>query len=103
VYEKVLDKDNKIVKPDYEEVSGDAAKHYVDNSVLKKTYNLFPQWVIDTQVISKEESLPLTVLTKINYGEYVPIYNDGAEKIRAVSVRESNYFNNLQAIAETFE
>lgn len=34
---------------------------------------------------------------------YLPVFNEGAEKIRSVSVKESNHFNNLQSIAETFE
>jgi phage minor structural protein len=35
--------------------------------------------------------------------DYLPVFNEGAEKVRAVSVKESNHFNNLQSIAETFE
>jgi phage minor structural protein len=31
------------------------------------------------------------------------VYNDNGDKVRAVSVKESNYFNILQSIAETFE
>ena len=39
----------------------------------------------------------------LTYETYKPIYNTGACKIRTVSVKESNYFNILQTIAETFE
>lgn len=34
---------------------------------------------------------------------YTPLFNDGAQKIRAVEAKESNYFNILQSIAEKFE
>ena len=40
---------------------------------------------------------------KLSYEKYIPIYNDGAEKIRTVEGQESNYFNLLQSNAETFE
>jgi phage minor structural protein len=33
----------------------------------------------------------------------VPRYNSDAEKVRTISAKESNYFNILQSIAETFE
>jgi hypothetical protein len=39
----------------------------------------------------------------LNYIDYLPVYNDEAEKIRTVTAKESNYFNILQSIAETFE
>jgi hypothetical protein len=63
--------------------------------VLKNTYSLFPRWVVDKKIFADEKQLPLTVLDKISYDTYKPKYNDGAEKIRTVSVKESNYFNNL--------
>jgi phage minor structural protein len=31
------------------------------------------------------------------------VYNEGAKKIRSITAKESNYFNILQSIAETFE
>jgi hypothetical protein len=39
----------------------------------------------------------------LSYEIYKPVYNTNGEKIRAVSAKESNYFNILQSIAETFE
>jgi phage minor structural protein len=39
----------------------------------------------------------------INYNLFVPQYNDGAEKVRTITAKESNYFNIFQTIAETFE
>lgn len=37
------------------------------------------------------------------YGSYRPSYNNTAEKVRSISVKESNYFNAIQTLAETFE
>lgn len=51
----------------------------------------------------KEEFQPSVVKTEIDNENYVPQFNTKAEKIRSVSAKESNYFNILQTIAETFE
>jgi hypothetical protein len=40
---------------------------------------------------------------EIDYRTYVPALVIGAEKTRTINVKESNYFNNLQTIAENFE
>lgn len=40
---------------------------------------------------------------KIDYTVYVPQYTGSAEKVRTIAEKESNYFNILQKIAETFE
>lgn len=40
---------------------------------------------------------------ELNYKTYQPVYIDGAEKVRMVTIKESNYFNILQQIGETFE
>jgi phage minor structural protein len=39
----------------------------------------------------------------LTYETYTPVYNEGAKKIRSITAKESNYFNILQTIAETFE
>lgn len=41
--------------------------------------------------------------SEMTYDVYQPIYTAGAEKIRTISEKESNYYNILQSIAETFE
>jgi hypothetical protein len=33
---------------------------------------------------------------------FIPQYYDTAEKVRSVKVKESNYFNALQSLCETF-
>jgi hypothetical protein len=49
----------------------------------------------DLKNIEKSENAPIK--------DYLPVFNEGAEKVRSVTVKESNHFNNLQSIAETFE
>lgn len=50
-----------------------------------------------------EDQLVLTHIEKVNHGVYQPVYNSNAEKVRTITAKESNYFNILQNIAETFE
>jgi hypothetical protein len=50
-----------------------------------------------------KEALPLYTTDTLKYDTYKPVYNTGAQKVRSVTVKESNYFNILQSIAETFE
>ena len=103
LYKKVLGADGEIIVPDYDAQNSIAAQEYVDNSVLKKTYSYFPKWIIDYNLVNTIEEIPLKTFEVLTYDTYKPIYNDGAEKIRTISVKESNYFNNLQVVAETFE
>ena len=46
---------------------------------------------------------PSVCLDKPTYETYKPSFHMGAEKIRSVTAKESNYFNILQTLAETFE
>jgi hypothetical protein len=103
LYKKVLDESGKIIVPDYDQKSSNAAANFSKNAVLNNTYNYFPRWIIDSGIIADKDSIPLQTKNSLTYDTYVPIYNEGAEKIRTVSVKESNYFNNLQTIAERFE
>jgi hypothetical protein len=106
LYRKSLDKNGNIIVPDYEADTSNAAKEYVDNSVLEHKYNYFNAWHVDganPRKCADKEALPLYTTTALKYDEYKPVYNTGAQKIRSVSVKESNYFNILQSIAETFE
>jgi phage minor structural protein len=45
----------------------------------------------------------LDIYDNLKYDVYEPVYNDGACKVRSITAKESNYFNILQTIAETFE
>ena len=106
LYRKSLDKNGEIIVPDYEAEESAAAQNYVDSSTLEYKYNYFNAWHVDSANPKKcadKEALPLHTSTTLKYDTYKPLYNEGAKKIRSVSVRESNYFNILQSIAETFE
>ena len=103
LYKKVLNADGNLIVPDYDTKNSSAAEDYVDNSVIKNTYNYFPRWLIDYSMVNNAEEIPLKAFESLTYETFKPIYNDGAEKIRTVSIKESNYFNNLQTLAETFE
>lgn len=46
---------------------------------------------------------PSVCLDKPTYETYKPYFHMNAEKIRSVTAKESNYFNILQTLAETFE
>jgi hypothetical protein len=46
---------------------------------------------------------PSVCLDKPTYETYEPYFHMDAEKIRSVTAKESNYFNILQTLAETFE
>ena len=106
LYRKVLDKNESIIVPDYEAQESNAAQEYVDNSTLEHKYNYFNAWHVDganPKKIMDKEALPLYTANTLKYDTYKPVYNAGAQKVRSVTVKESNYFNILQSIAETFE
>jgi hypothetical protein len=87
--------DKKLIVPD-EQASG------LNERVLEKTYRYFLPSVLDN-ISSKEELKPATITKTPSYATYKPKYNDGAQKVRSITAKESNYFNILQSIAETFE
>jgi hypothetical protein len=74
----------------------------VEDRVIDKSYYYFPSSVITT-LEDKEQLVPETVSKTLLNDTYVPCFNVGAEKIRSINQKESNYFNILQTIAETFE
>lgn len=73
-----------------------------DDRLIERTHYFFTDEEVKN-ITDKEDFKPLDIKHKINYNEYVPVYNEGAQKIRSVTAKESNYFNILQSIAETFE
>lgn len=111
--------------------TGDATVHYIKSAMLfrvhyKKDGNSFV--VPDSNLLSEEDDIgfveekyyyykpsemdtfleeadfqPSICLDKPTYTTYQPIFHMNAEKIRSVQVKESNYFNILQTLAETFE
>lgn len=69
--------------------------------VSQKYYYYKPNELNDIK--EKEDFQPSVVRTELDNTTYVPQFNTKAEKIRSVTAKESNYFNILQTIAETFE
>lgn len=72
---------------------------------VKKEYRYFTmdQLLGKTPVASEDELVFKDMLDSLSYSTYTPKMKTNGEKTRAVSVKESNYFNNLQSIAEKFE
>ena len=89
------DKNNKIILPEEQGVS-------LDDRVMEKTYYYFTPNELEG-IKDIDEFKPLEIKNTLNYATYVPVYNQGAQKVRSINVQESNYFNILQNIAETFE
>ena len=70
--------------------------------IISQKYYYYKQNELDG-IKEKEEFQPSVVKTEPDNTVYIPQFNTKAEKIRSVTVKESNYFNILQTIAETFE
>lgn len=91
LYKKILNEKNQIITPGTLDTDG----------VVKTYYKFFKK--SDLTSVTNKEDLVLETVETINYGTYIPKYVEGAQKVRSVTVQESNYFNILQSIAETFE
>lgn len=74
----------------------------VGDRVIDKTYYYFYSSSV-ANITSADELVPDYVSKTLTYKTYKPVYNEGAQKVRSVTIKESNYFNILQSIAETFE
>jgi hypothetical protein len=100
LYRKSYDKSGKIIVPDGET----EATEWVNSGVMEHKYHYFSPKVLEgDEAITDKEQLQTVVRDVLDYTDYKPVYNEGAKKIRSVSAKESNYFNILQSIAETFE
>lgn len=104
LYKKALGSDGLIIVPngDYEST----AEEFVDNSTTVHKHHYFSEWLIDNNnpnKITEKDALPTLTKDVLEYTQFAPVYNEGAKKVRSISAKESNYFNILQNIAETFE
>ena len=72
------------------------------NQLVEKKYKYFLPSALEG-ISDIEELTNVETYDAPQNGTYVPVFNEGAEKIRSVDAKESNYFNILQSIAETFE
>lgn len=81
----------KIITPDSaitgNENTVDTTYYYIDASITPT---------------SPDSVIPTTIAKTLTYNTYKPVYNEGGCKVRTVTAKESNYFNILQSIAETF-
>lgn len=74
----------------------------LEDRVVEKTYYYFTDSALDG-ITNAEQLRPKATAKTLSYTTYKPVYNNGAQKVRTVTAKESNYFNILQSIAETFE
>jgi hypothetical protein len=105
-----LDKNGEIIIPDFENKESKTAQYYIDTGVVKNQYHFFREALVripeggdDSENVNSADELITEVYDEIDYNKYLPVYNSGAEKIRTITAKESNYFNILQSIAETLE
>ena len=85
---------------DYDEYIKKENGEIVYEGQTTTTYAFYHKNAFDDRTITPN---PVFSVTEIDRDRYKPIFNESAEKVKAVSVKESNYFNILQSIAETFE
>lgn len=71
-------------------------------STKKTEYFYYKRDELDN-ILEPEDFIPSINLENPSYDIYRPQFNMNAEKIRSVTVKESNFFNILQTLAETFE
>ena len=94
LYPKVVDDGEQIITPAYMTSSNNIPTK-IERQYIYFSYD-------DLQNATGEDDLKKIVKTAPDNETYVPQYTDGT-KWRNISVKESNYFNNLQALAEAFE
>ena len=93
LYKKIQNSQGEILSPSNQNIEG----------FTYNTYNFVKQDSFET-ALSKEELNTISLKEEdIDYNIYKPIYNNNAEKVRTITIKESNYFNILQSISETFE
>lgn len=93
LFKIVRDDNGTIIYPEKQLAQDDLLE-----GIVKTHYYFFKQSE------ASADQIPIyAVQDKIDYSTFVPVMVPGAEKIRTVSAKESNYFNVLQSIAETFE
>lgn len=93
LYKKVENDKGEIIKPGELNVDGVINRVY---SFVTKSQVESAASVDDLKIFNVKEK-------EMDYSKTVPLYNDRAQKVRTISIKESNYFNILQSISETFE
>jgi hypothetical protein len=72
----------------------------IEKSVIVHHYYYFLKEELERT--NKEDFAPSISLLSPDYDRFKPVFNTGAEKVRSITAKESNYFNILQSISETF-
>lgn len=101
LFKLVTNDEAKIIKPGDLEVEGiiKTTNRFFLASEVEEDNGDIKQEPVDIEAIKYENFDK----TEMDYSVYVPQYNQGAQKVRSVDAKESNYFNILQSIAEKFE
>lgn len=97
-FKQVLDEQGNVIEPDQYENDGE--KLY--SEIIRPIYNVFTE----TQYEAAESLDDLKYYHRY-YNElpntYAPVMSEDSEKIRSISVKQSNRFNIIQKLCETFE
>ena len=105
LYRKVVGSDGVIIVPDLEETKA-TQNTFEETGKLESKYHYFSSWLVNNDnlsAIKEKDTLSTEVRSTLSYETYKPVYNEGAKKVRSIDIKESNYFNILQSISETFE
>ena len=101
LFKVVYDDNGKMITP--EEQVEDST---LENRVIENNYYYFNPSDVNpnniNSITSPDQLVPLAREKKLSYSTYKPVFNGDAEKVRTINAKESNYFNILQSIAETF-
>jgi hypothetical protein len=86
----VTDADGNSIVVNAEDRAIDKSYYYFQESALHEEGNS------ENEYISGPDEFKPEVITKeLTYTTFVPKYNVGAEKVRSITAKESNYFNIL--------
>jgi hypothetical protein len=99
------------ISTDDTEENDDTEETNINEGITTEEYRYFPasrffsidegNWVY-APLLATEKELKYESSANPDYNLYQPVYNDTGDKVRSVTAAESNYFNILQSIAETF-
>ena len=95
LFKVVRDSERNIILPENQAQN-------ISNQVIDTNYYFFAKENING-ITNKDELIAPIILKQMDYEKFTPKMVEGAQKIRTIQGKESNYFNLLQSIAEKFE
>ena len=95
LFKVVRDSEGNIILPENQAQN-------ISNQVIDTNYYFFAKENING-ITNKDELIAPIILKQMDYEKFTPKMVEGAQKIRTIQGKESNYFNLLQSIAEKFE